>query len=64
MQMYFLTVEQALKVVEVCQSLSTLYKDISLFRFDPLTGNIYILAGDDIQILILQDGSWEFTNET
>ena len=62
--MYSLTAKQALKAVKVCQSLSTLYRDITLFRFDPLTGDIYILAGENIEISINQDGSWEFSNDT
>jgi hypothetical protein len=60
-----LTVEQAVKSVEICQSLSDLYQDILLFRFDDLKGEIYLLAGQDIEIAIYTDGSWEFLpNET
>ena len=60
-----LTVEQAIKSVEICQSLSDLYQDIVLFRFDDLNGEIYLLAGLDIEIVIYSDGNWEFlTNET
>ena len=32
--------------------LSNSYKDIHLFRFDEKTGNVFILAGDDIQIVV------------
>lgn len=32
--------------------LSNCYQDIHLFRFDEKKGEIYILAGDDIQIVI------------
>jgi hypothetical protein len=46
--------------VELCQSLSDLYQDICLFRFDALTGDIYILAGENLEIIIYQDGNWEF----
>ena len=60
-----LTVEQAIKSVEICQSLSDLYQDIILFRFDELKGEIYLLAGLDIEIVIYSDGNWEFLpNET
>ncbi|XHX76209.1 MAG: DUF6888 family protein [Stenomitos frigidus ULC029] len=62
--MYALTAKQALKAVKVCQSLSTLYRDITLFRVNPLTGEIYILAGENIEISIDQDGSWEFSHDT
>jgi hypothetical protein len=40
--------------------LSNGYKDIHLFRFDDRIGNVFILAGDDIQIVIPPDGEWYF----
>jgi hypothetical protein len=54
------TVAQAMKAVVVCQNLSNAYREIHLFRFDPLTGYIFILAGKDIELIIIQDGNWEF----
>ena len=63
--MISLTVEQAIKSVELCQSLSDLHQDIVLFRFDDLEREIYILAGSDIEIVIYSSGNWEFLpNET
>jgi hypothetical protein len=60
-----LSVKQAIKSVEICQSLSDLYQDIVLFRFDSLKGEIYILAGQNIEIVIDSDGNSEFVpNET
>jgi hypothetical protein len=60
-----LTVEQAIKSVELCQSLSDLHQDIVLFRFDELKGEIYILAGQDLEVIIYPNGLWEFLpNET
>lgn len=58
--MISLTVEQAIKSVELCQSLSNLHQDIVLFRFDELKGEIYILAGENVEIVIYSDGNWEF----
>ena len=52
-----LTVEEAIKSVEICQSLSDLEQDIILFRFDELNGEIYILAELDIEIVIYSDGN-------
>jgi hypothetical protein len=46
--------------VELCQSLSDGFRDIVLFRFDPLRGEIYILAGQDLELIIYDDGNWEF----
>lgn len=63
--MISLSVEQAIKSVEICQSLSDLHQDIVLFRFDSLKGEIYILAGQNIEIVIDSDGNLEFVpNET
>ncbi|WP_442939891.1 DUF6888 family protein [Nostoc sp.] len=55
--------EQALVCVRVCQMLSNLYKDIRLFRFDDKTGQVYILAGDELQVIVLNNGIWDFVNE-
>ncbi|MBF2008466.1 MAG: hypothetical protein IGS49_24235 [Chlorogloeopsis fritschii C42_A2020_084] len=57
------TIEQAFACVRVCQMLSNLYKDIKLFRFDDKTGEVYILAGDDIQVIVYPNGEWEFLND-
>ncbi|WP_238544367.1 hypothetical protein [Gloeocapsa sp. PCC 73106] len=63
--MISLAVEQAIKSVELCQSLSDLHQNIVLFRFDDLKGEIYILADSDIEIVIYSSGNWEFLpNET
>ncbi|WP_174709725.1 hypothetical protein [Nostoc sp. TCL240-02] len=39
------------------------YKDIRLFRFDDQTEQVYILAGDEVQIIVYPNGEWEFVNE-
>jgi hypothetical protein len=46
------------------QALSNFYTDIHLFRYDQGRKEIYILAGDTIGISILEDGAWEFDNDT
>ncbi len=53
-------VEQAIKSVQICQNFSDLYQDIVLFRFDQVKGEIYILAGENIEVIIYPDGNWEF----
>lgn len=50
------TVAQAFAAVIVCQMLSTLLRDIVLFRYDETTREIYILAGVSIQVTIPADG--------
>ncbi|BAY07630.1 DUF6888 family protein [Calothrix sp. NIES-2098] len=56
------TREQAIASVCVCQSLSDMLQPIHLFRYDALYKHIFILAGmnEGIEIIILEDGSWEF----
>ncbi|WP_071994227.1 DUF6888 family protein [Synechocystis sp. PCC 7509] len=57
------TSDQAFASVVVCQMLSNLLRDISLFRYDSQTKEIYILAGDNIQVTIPPSGKWEFIDE-
>jgi hypothetical protein len=54
------TNEQAQACLQVCQWLSNCYKDIHLFRFDLQTGDVYILAGDELEIIVPPNGLWEF----
>ncbi|MDJ0745853.1 MAG: hypothetical protein QNJ32_21170 [Xenococcaceae cyanobacterium MO_167.B27] len=54
------TNQQAQASLRVCQMLSNGYQDIHLFRFDKKIGNVFILAGDDIQIVIPPKGEWYF----
>ncbi|WP_390883205.1 DUF6888 family protein [Kovacikia minuta] len=54
------TAEQDHACLRVCQMLSNGYKDIHLFRFDPLTGNVYILAGDSVEVNVPPSGLWNF----
>jgi hypothetical protein len=58
------TTQQNFAAVCVCQMLSNYYRDISLFRFDLPSGNIYILAAETMEILISRDGIWRFIDET
>ncbi len=44
--------------------LSNCDRDIRLFRFDDKTGNVYILAGEDIQIIVPSHEPWRFVDET
>jgi hypothetical protein len=54
------TNKQAQASLRVCQMLSNSYKDIHLFRFDDRLGDVFILAGDDIQIVVPPSGEWYF----
>ncbi|WP_448564520.1 DUF6888 family protein [Trichothermofontia sp.] len=54
------TPAQALVCLRVCQMLSSYYRDIQLFWFDEQTGNVFILAGDELQVIVPPDGIWKF----
>lgn len=43
--------------------LSNSYRDISLFRFNEKKKYIFIMAGEELQILVFPNGSWRFINE-
>lgn len=47
---------QAKVCFEVCQALTEMYRSIYLVRLDERLGSIYVLAGDELQILIDRDG--------
>ncbi|GAB4176730.1 MAG: hypothetical protein Fur006_07890 [Coleofasciculaceae cyanobacterium] len=54
------TAQQAINCLIVCQWLSNCYKDIHLFRFDAKTGVVYILAGDNLEIIVPPNDPWRF----
>jgi hypothetical protein len=56
------TEKQKDTAIFVCQLLSNLYQPINLFRYDRRLKTIYILAGinDGLEILINEDGNWNF----
>ena len=44
----------------LCQSLTNTFTSIVIVRLDERTGNVFILAGDNIQIEIYRNGRWRF----
>ena len=44
--------------------LSNCYRDIQLFRFNAQTGEVYIFAGDELEIIVPRNGLWRFLDET
>ncbi|WP_445228436.1 DUF6888 family protein [Cyanothece sp. BG0011] len=54
------TSDQVIACLIVCQWLSNCYRDIQLFRFDPETAEVYILATEEIEIIVPSDGDWYF----
>lgn len=54
------TSEQGIICVILCQSLTSTFTTIFLVRLDERTGNVFILAGDNIEIEIYRNGLWRF----
>ena len=52
------TAVQALTCLRVCQMVSNSFLDIHLIRFNEIKGYVYILAGDEMEILIFPEGNW------
>jgi hypothetical protein len=44
--------------------LSNGYRNIQLFRFSTLTREVYIFAGEELQIIVSPNGFWRFLDET
>lgn len=57
------TNEQAITCLRVCQMLSNYHRDIQLFRFDDKTGDVFILASDELQIIVPRNEPWRFVDE-
>jgi hypothetical protein len=43
--------------------LSTCYRDIQLLRFDEQTGDVFIFASEELQIIVFSSGIWRFVDE-
>lgn len=54
------TDKQALSCFIACQTLTAMYLPIYLVTMNRPTGKIYILAGEETEILINQDGMREY----
>ncbi len=44
--------------------LSNSYRNIEIFRFDNKTGEVYILAGEELQIIVPSNAPWRFVDES
>jgi hypothetical protein len=50
------TEKQAVMCFVICQRITQMYLPIFLIRLDERTNDIFILAGENIQVLIDRDG--------
>jgi hypothetical protein len=62
---YMPTLEQAFACVRVCQMLSDGYQPIHVFRYNPNTKTVFILAGvtESLEILVFSSGQWRFNDD-
>ena len=54
------TADQGIMSITLCQSLTNSFMPIFIVRLDERTGNVFILAGDNIEIEIYRNGRWRF----
>jgi hypothetical protein len=52
--------KQGITCIILCQSLTNTFTPIFIVRIDERTKNVFILAGEDIQIEIYPNGYWRF----
>jgi len=54
------TYEQLKTCFVLSSSTTNLYRQINLIRVDERTKTIYFLAGEEIELVILENGRWSF----
>ena len=54
------TKEQLITCFILSASVTTMYKAINLIRLDERTKEIYLLAGEEIELIIFENGYWSF----
>lgn len=50
------TIEQAIELYKMCQNLTSMYLPINLVTIDERTQSIYVLAGEELEVLINNKG--------
>ncbi|MBD2498469.1 DUF6888 family protein [Nostoc sp. FACHB-280] len=53
------TNEQTQTLYRICYQLTKIYKSIELVRLDERTGNLYVLAGDNLEFEIEPSGEYK-----
>jgi hypothetical protein len=54
------TKEQAMTCLRLCVNVTRFYLSIHIIRLDERSGELYLLAGEDIGIVIQRDGIWRY----
>lgn len=50
------TIEQTMELYKMCQNLTSMYLPINLVTMDERTKNLYLLAGEELEVLINSQG--------
>ncbi|MGG6265347.1 DUF6888 family protein [Leptolyngbya sp. AN03gr2] len=59
---FYPTPQQSEKCVLLCMTLTRMYVPIYLVRLDERNGDIFMLAGEEMEIVIYRDGQWRYTS--
>jgi hypothetical protein len=51
---------QALRSLDLCQRITNLFLPIYIVRFDQRSNQVFILAGEETEILINPNGNWDY----
>jgi hypothetical protein len=54
------TPAQAMTGMRLCHNITNMYQFIQLVRLDERTGNLIILVGEEIEIIVASNGQWRF----
>ncbi|MDY6898849.1 MAG: hypothetical protein SWZ49_12320 [Cyanobacteriota bacterium] len=52
----YFTEQQAIELYKMCQNLTSMYLPVNLVTIDERTQSIYILAGEELEVLINKKG--------
>jgi hypothetical protein len=54
------TAEQGIRYIILCQYLTGKFMTVAIVRMDERTHNLFILAGDTIEIEVYRNGLWRY----
>lgn len=55
------TSRQEAKCFILCQNFTAMFVPINILRLDERTGDIYILAGEDLEVIVFRDGDGDLS---
>ncbi|MCY7322971.1 MAG: hypothetical protein LH660_14510 [Phormidesmis sp. CAN_BIN36] len=58
------TSKQEARCFILCQNLTAMFVPVNIIRLDERQGEVFILAGEEIVVVVSRNGEWDFENET